>query len=243
MSRNRSHTKSRPQVTPDLLWSKFSLLQHALFWVLGIVIWWGLHFLASNFGAWTLPIWKYVSRIRFYLFTGDFNHEVIRGIFSGAIILLIITGIDLLIAKIKGERAATQILRNHYLLPRTNKQRVIAVVLGINAGIFEEIFFRGGVFFLLLFLSHSTIIAILITSAIFALLHASVQGWYSTLIIFFVGIVLNVMLLLTDSFYAPMLCHITINLGNLLVIPSFFEEDLPEIQKGSRPSDTTLLEP
>ena len=242
MTENNSTKSVRNRVTPDLLWSKYSIIQHVVFWVIALGIWWGLHYLARTREAWTIPLWQYLSRIRFYFFTGDFNHAAVRGILIGAAILFAITGFDWLVAKLKGDPPVTQILRNHYLLPRTPKQRFIAVVLGVNAGIFEELFFRGGVFFLLLLLTRSAIFSIVVTSAVFALLHTSVQGWYSTVLIFLVGIVLNLLLLLTDSFYAPIFCHITINLGNILVIPSFFEEHLPEIQKASAPSESSSLE-
>jgi len=231
MTKSEPHSNGRPQVTPDLLWSKFSIIQHIIFWIIAIALWWGLHWIASNYEPATVPIWQYVSRIKFYLFTADFNHAAILGILTGAVLLFLITGIDFIVAKLKNQPPTQQILRNHYLLPRNSKQRFIAVLLGVNAGIFEELFFRGGVFVFLLFLTNSAVFSILVTSALFALLHTSIQGWYSTLWIFLVGITLNVLLIVTGSFYASMFCHITINLGNLLVIPSFFEDELPQLRK------------
>ncbi len=228
---NHSHTNGRQHITPELLWSKFSVIQHIFFWLFAIAVWYGLHWLGSTHERWTIPVWRYVSRIRFYLFTADFNHAAIRGVIIGAALLFLITGVDYIVAKLKHQKPARQILRNYYLLPRTSKQRFIAVLLGINAGIFEELFFRGGVFILLLLLTGSTVFSLLITSAFFALLHTSIQGWYSTLWIFIVGLILNVLLIVTGSFYASMFCHITINLGNLLVVPSFFDEELPELRK------------
>jgi len=231
MANSDTHSNGNPKVTPDLLWSKFSVIQHIIFWIIGIALWWGLHWIASNYEPVTIRIWQYVSRIKFYLFTTDFNHAAVRGILVGSMLLALITGVDFIVAKFKNQTPAQQILRNHYLLPRNSKQRFIAVLLGVNAGIFEELFFRGGVFVFLLFISNSAVFSILVTSALFALLHTSVQGWYSTLWIFLVGITLNVLLIVTGSFYASMFCHITINLGNLLVIPSFFEDELPKLRQ------------
>lgn len=219
----------RDRISPEILWSKYSVIQHIVFWILAIAGWHALHWLGSHAERWTLQIWLYVARIRSYFFTGDFSGQVFLGALTGLGILAIILVVDVLTARIKGERPVRHILRNYQLLPRTTRQQLIAMVVGINAGIFEELFFRGAVFVLLLNIAGSTLIAVILTSLLFAVLHTPVQGWYSTVWIFVVGIVLNILLIRTDAFYAPILCHIIINAGNLFVIPALFEEELEEL--------------
>ncbi|MCF7803827.1 MAG: CPBP family intramembrane metalloprotease [Candidatus Marinimicrobia bacterium] len=219
----------RRDIPPELIWSKYSIIQHAIFWLLALGAWHGLHLLAGWKEQYTLPVWRYVSRVRFYFGTSDFERMVIIGVITGFVLLGFILLTDYLFALIKGHKPSREVLRNYYLLPRTNKQSLIAMLLGVNAGIFEEIFFRGGLYTLFYFLSGSVILGVVVTSAIFALLHAALQGLRSTIWIFAVGIVLNVMVLYTDTYIAAMACHITVNIGNLFLIPALFEEDLEEL--------------
>ncbi len=142
--------------------------------------------------------------------------------------LILILFSDYCIAWIKKEPPIKHILRNREILPRTRNQQYIALLIGVNAGVFEEIFFRGGLFILLSLLIGSPESAIIITAAMFALLHAPMQGWYSTAIIFLVGILLNVLLLSSGSYFTPMFCHITINIGNLFLVPAIFQDELAE---------------
>ncbi len=214
------------RISPEILWSKYSIIQHILFWIAGVLAWHGLHWLGGQVEDWTLSIWLYVARIRTYFYTGDFSGQVYLGVIAGLGILGAILIVDTLTARAQGHRPVRQILRNYQLLPRTGRQQRIAMIVGINAGVFEELLFRGGVFVLMLTLTGSTPIAVLITSVLFAVLHAPMQGWYSTLWIFLAGIVLNLLLIITGAFYAPVFCHIVINVGNLFVIPALFEEEL-----------------
>jgi|GEM_PF-1967998 len=214
---------TQPEITPELLWSKYSLIQHLLFWLIALGVWSSLHWLGSTQERFTIPIWRYVAQVQSYGFTGDLAGDAVRGVLSGAVILLLILGSDVVVARVKGQPAREQILRNSHLLPRSPRQQFIAFLVGTNAGIFEELFFRGGLFTLLSLLLRSPELAILVTAALFALLHAPVQGWYSTAWIFLVGVFLNLLLLYSGSYYAPIFCHVTVNLGNLFIIPAFFD--------------------
>lgn len=219
----------RHEITPELIWSKYSVLQHLIFWLMALGAWYGLHWLGSNTERFTLPVWRYVARVRFYFYTGDFQQMALLGALFGLVILGLILLVDVLIAKMSNQPPAHQILRNYYLLPRTNTQGFVALIVGINAGVFEEIFFRGGIFTLLFFLTNSVVTSIVITSAVFALLHAPMQGWLSTVWIFIIGILLNIIVLETGNYYAAMFCHITVNIGNLFLVPALFEEELEEL--------------
>jgi len=217
---------TREAINPDILWSKYSVIQHIIFWILALAAWKALYWAGGKYEHLTLQIWHYLTRFRFYFFTGNPQQTLLVGLITGIVVLGIILGLDYLIAKIKGDPPIRHILRNHSLLPRTGKQQFFAFIVSVNAGIFEELFFRGGIFTLILLLTHSTVSAVLFTSALFAVLHEPIQGWYSTLLIFFVGITLNLLMLITGDFYSAMACHIVINLGNLFLIPALFEDDL-----------------
>ena len=209
-----------------LIWSKYSVIQQLVFWILAIAAWHLLQWLGGTYPQFTIPIWRYTIRVRSYFYTGDFAGMVLLGLLAGAGILAVILVGDYLVAKIRNEPPLKHILRNRHILPRTSKQQHLALLIGVNAGVFEEIFFRGGIFAFLLFVFQSTELAILVTSVIFALLHAPLQGWYSSVLIFLVGVFLNLLMLYTGSYYAPIFCHILVNIGNLFIIPAFFEQKL-----------------
>ncbi|MEJ2050706.1 MAG: type II CAAX endopeptidase family protein, partial [Calditrichota bacterium] len=203
----QDHQPQRSEITPDLLWSRYALIQHLIFWLIALAGWYFLHWLGSTQEHLTIPIWRYIARVQSYTFTGDLPGDLILGILSGVLILLFILGSDTLVARFKHKSAKQYIMRNSHLLPQTPRQMFIALLAGTNAGIFEELFFRGGVFTLFLLLLHSTEVAILLTAGIFAVLHAPVQGWYSAGLIFLVGVILNLLLLYSGSYYTPILCH------------------------------------
>ncbi len=226
---SQDNKKPREQISPEILWSKYSVIQQLIFWLVGFAIWKGLNWLAASYESLTLPIWRYVSTVRYYTYAGDMQVMMLIGTISGVIILLLLMLTDYLIARSKGEKPSRHILRNHYLLPRTDKQRYIALFVGVNAGIFEELFFRGALYILFFILTGSVILGILFTAILFAILHAPIQGWYSSLWIFLVGIFLNILLLQTQSYYAPIFCHVIINMGNLFIIPALLEEELEDL--------------
>jgi len=230
----------RDEITPELIWSKYSVIQQIIFWLVVIAAWHGLQWIGSTYEQFTIPVWRYTARIQSFFYSGDFRGDVLHGIYWGAGVLLLVLLSDYLIAWIKKEPAIDHILRNREILPRTKKQQYIALLVGVNAGIFEEIFFRGGLFVLLSLLTGSPESAIIITAASFALLHAPMQGWYSTAIIFLVGILLNVLLLSSGSYFTPMFCHITINIGNLFFVPAIFQDELDqkEVENGDDTDST-----
>ncbi|MBS1271674.1 MAG: hypothetical protein MAGBODY4_00806 [Candidatus Marinimicrobia bacterium] len=230
----------RTKIPPELIWSKYSVIQSVVFWLLALGTWHGLHWLGSNYERFTLPVWRYVARVRYYFYTGDFERMVMLGLAVAAALLAGLLLTDYVIAKFKGIKTSRQILRNYYLLPRTNKQSFVAMLVGVNAGVFEEIFFRGGIFTLFFFLTNSAVLGILITSIIFALLHASLQGWLSAVWIFLFGVVLNILVLITETYIAAIVCHITINIANLFLVPAMFEEELEALlleKSGIPPED------
>jgi membrane protease YdiL (CAAX protease family) len=240
---SQDNNNPREHISPDLLWSKYSVIQQLIFWLVGLAAWHGLNWIGANYERFTLPIWRYVSTFRSYFFTGNMQGMILLGTICGLAILGLLVLTDYIIARSKNEKPAKHILRNYYLLPRTNKQRYIALFVGINAGIFEELFFRGALYILFFILTGSVVLGVLFTAILFAILHAPIQGWYSSLWIFMVGIFLNILILQTESYYASIFCHIVINIGNLFLIPAMLEEELEDlILHNSDSNDTSRLQ-
>jgi uncharacterized protein len=107
----------------------------------------------------------------------------------------------------------TAVQRLRLALPRTSSERLVWVGVSINAGIWEEIVFRG--FLPWYVVHHVTIFGFFVPfvwAAIFSLLLFSLahlyQGWGGVLGVGFVGMTLAVLYALTGNLFASILWHI-----------------------------------
>jgi uncharacterized protein len=107
-----------------------------------------------------------------------------------------------------------------YLLPVTRRERRWWVLVGITAGLCEEIVFRG---FLLYYLHTSPwkldlTLALLFSSAIFGLQHLY-QGAQGVVVTFVLGALFGLFFLLTGSLVFPILLHAATDLRLLVMLP------------------------
>ncbi len=92
-------------------------------------------------------------------------------------------------------------------IPQTREQLIWAIFqIGVIPGVCEEIFFRGGL--MGAWERRGTWKALFITSVLFALLHGSVYGLPTQLLM---GFVLGYIVILSDSLYAGMAFHTAFN--------------------------------
>lgn len=98
------------------------------------------------------------------------------------------------------------------LYSSTNNLPLLWIAVGISAPLFEEILFRGFFFEGLRNSTFSTLGAILLTSACWAIIHMQ-YGWFEIISIFFIGILLAIAKLKTKSLYVPIAMHMLMNLS------------------------------
>lgn len=79
--------------------------------------------------------------------------------------------------------------------------------------------FRGFIFIAVMNLWGTWIWAALILSALFGFLHAGLQGFWSTLWIFIVSVLLCYFVVLGKSIYFLILLHMIVNITNLFILP------------------------
>ncbi|MBD3274033.1 MAG: hypothetical protein GF372_01910, partial [Candidatus Marinimicrobia bacterium] len=84
---SQDNNNPREQISPDLLWSKYSLIQQLIFWLVGLAAWHGLNWIGANYERFTLPIWRYVSTFRSYFYTGNMQGMILLGTICGLAIL------------------------------------------------------------------------------------------------------------------------------------------------------------
>jgi uncharacterized protein len=97
------------------------------------------------------------------------------------------------------------------LLPRTAADRALFAVLSVSAGVCEEIAFRGFLLHALDTVTGSAILALLLSSGAFAVVHAYQQP-LGALRAGLLGALLAAPLLLGQPIYAPILAHVFLDL-------------------------------
>ncbi len=90
------------------------------------------------------------------------------------------------------------------------------VILG--APVTEELIFRGALFSAIVNTRLGRVGAVLISSALWALIHLSAAPWLYVGVIFIMGLVLGVLLLRFGSLWVTIACHAAWNMFNSLVI-------------------------
>lgn len=111
-----------------------------------------------------------------------------------------------LMAMADGREYVLQAVRNvDWLLPKTQRERKLWVVVSLHAGVFEELFFRGYMLALLNFMLPYWA-AVAISSVLFGLAHLY-QGSRGIIGTTVVGLVMIGLYLLSGSLWVPMLLH------------------------------------
>ncbi|MEA2077580.1 MAG: CPBP family intramembrane glutamic endopeptidase [Candidatus Marinimicrobia bacterium] len=150
--------------------------------------------------------------------------DLLWGSLTGIGLIVILSLLDVLVALISRVNIREWIHRTDHLLPVTAVQKRWALSISIVGSLQEEIMFRGFIFIALIPLWSHWIWTALLLSAVFSLLHASVQGFWSTLWIFIISVVLCMIVALGGSIYFVAIAHILINITNLFILPLFFKK-------------------
>lgn len=108
------------------------------------------------------------------------------------------------------------------LIPRNGRERLAALVLSLNAGYAEELFFRLALPLLLASVTGSAALGIAIAIAIFGLIHWY-QGWKGIVATALVGALLTLIYLQSGSLLRVMVTHAIIDVVGLVVRPMIAE--------------------
>lgn len=113
----------------------------------------------------------------------------------------------LAVANLMGVRESPVLRR---IVPRTTRQKLFFVGLSVNAGFFEELVFRGFLIDTLASATGMLVVAVLLSSVVFGLLHAyqHVAGAIRAAVL---GTLLAVPLLVTGSLVPSMIAHAAVD--------------------------------
>jgi membrane protease YdiL (CAAX protease family) len=121
------------------------------------------------------------------------------------------------VKKLSGDKLdkAMVTLKRIKIVPRTHAELILFLAVAVNAGIWEELFYRG---FLIWFLTPlaGVAAAVVMSSALFGIGHIY-QGWRGVLMTGFVGLVLGILYVLTASLWWVMAVHALIDIYGGLV--------------------------
>ncbi len=157
------------------------------------------------------------ARVLFNLPQGTWSTDMKIGIAIGIAINLTVVGL------IQRWRWRNMMSRLHGpiepMVPRNRREAVYALLLSLNAGFSEELFFRLALPLLLYQISGSLLFAFALSTLCFGLAHAY-QGWKGILATMAVGVLFVIIYLKTGSLFHIMLLHALIDIVAFFVRPA-----------------------
>ncbi|RKY54986.1 MAG: hypothetical protein DRP93_04255, partial [Candidatus Neomarinimicrobiota bacterium] len=110
--------------------------------------------------------------------------DLLWGVVAGIGLAIVLSFLDALVAVIGRKNVRKWLHRTDYMLPVTSVQKRWALRISLSGSVIEEIMFRGFIYMAIVPLWSHWIWAALLLSSVFSLLHAGVQGFWSTIWIF-----------------------------------------------------------
>ncbi len=215
--------ENKLNITPDQLWNIKGIIQQivmvALMAIIYIVI---VNYTGRSPGVHSgLENWLQNLHALFY------TNTLLRDMFVAPVMGVAIAGslffLDTAVGYILKKNIFNWIHRADYMLPGNKTERNWALRIAIMGSTVEEIMFRGFIFIAIVPIWTSWIWSALLLSAGFGLLHAGVQGFWSTLWIFIISLLLCFFIILGSSIYFVILLHMTINITNMFILPYFLK--------------------
>ena len=143
--------------------------------------------------------------------------ELLGGMVSGLAIAVV--AITVLSVRRGAQVQAVQLGDINALLPRNGAETLWTLLLSINAGVSEELFFRLTLPLLLALLTGNLVVAFAVAAAVFGFVHIY-QGWTGVLATGFLGLALSALYLASGSLIAAMAAHAILDLFGLVVRPT-----------------------
>ena len=156
-------------------------------------------------------------RVRTAIPFAEVGPELLGGMVAGVSISVVVA---VILAQRNARRAAAPMLGHvAALLPRNGAETAWAALIGVNAGVSEEVFFRLLLPLLLALVFGDAVLAFAVAGILFGLAHVY-QGWVGVLATFLLGLVLAGLYLVTGSLLAAITVHVLIDLMGLVVRPT-----------------------
>ena len=211
--------KRKKDIDPSMLWNSIGMYQQLIMFAILLIVYVSVFLIISRSSNPHPGMENWMNNLHSIFTSGHIIRDVLFGVILGVFAVAFTTLLDTVVAIFARVDLKEWMHRTDYLLPQTKIQKRWAWLISLSGSIQEEIMFRGFILLAIFPLWSHWIWASLILSAFFALLHASVQGFWSTLWVYLISVLLCAIIALGGSIYLAAVTHVTINVCNLFVIP------------------------
>ena len=218
---NEPQNENKLKILPDQLWNSLGMIQEAVM-LLFVYVLISIIIARSTTAHPGLENWMQSLQ---KLFIGQtILMDLVWGIVAGFAVAIVLSLLDAFVAVIGRKDVRKWVHRTDYMLPVTPVQKRWALSISLSGSVIEEIMFRGFIYMAIIPLWSHWIWAALLLSSVFSLLHAGVQGFWSTIWIFIISIILCYVISRGGSIYFVAMTHVIINITNLFILPFVFKK-------------------
>jgi len=221
---NEPQSENKMKITPEQLWNSLGMIQQAVMSIVLLFVYVLISIIIARSVSAHPGLENWMQNLQNLFHSDSILTDIVWGALAGLGMVLLLFVLDIIVAFIGRKDIREWIHRTDYMLPVTQIQKRWALSISLSGSIVEEIMFRGFIYMAIIPLWSHWIWAALLLSAVFSLLHAGVQGFWSTLWIFMISIFLCYFISQGGSIYFVAIAHVVINITNLLILPLFFKK-------------------
>ncbi|MCK4531085.1 MAG: CPBP family intramembrane metalloprotease [Candidatus Marinimicrobia bacterium] len=221
---NEPQSENKMKITPEQLWNSLGMIQQAVMSILLLFVYVLISIIIARSVSAHPGLENWMQNLQNLFHSDSILTDLVWGALAGLGMVLLLSVLDIIVAFIGRKNIREWIHRTDYMLPVTPIQKRWALSISLSGSIVEEIMFRGFIYMAIIPLWSHWIWAALLLSAVFSLLHAGVQGFWSTLWIFMISIFLCYFISQGGSIYFAAIAHVVINIANLFLLPLLFKK-------------------
>lgn len=221
---NEPQYENKMKITPGQLWNSLGMIQQAIMSILLLFVYVLISIIIARSASAHTGLENWMQNLKNLFRSDDILMNIVWGALTGLGLVIILSVLDVIVAIIGRKDIRKWLHRTDYMLPVTPLQKRWALSISFSGSVIEEIMFRGFIYMAIIPLWSHWIWAALLLSAVFSLLHAGVQGFWSTLWIFMISIFLCYFVSRGGSLYFAAMAHVVINVTNLFILPLLFKK-------------------
>ncbi|MCF7833240.1 MAG: CPBP family intramembrane metalloprotease [Candidatus Marinimicrobia bacterium] len=221
---NEPQHENRIEITPEQLWNVLGMIQQAVMLIILFFVYVVVSIIIARSASVHPGLVSWMQNLQNLFHSDNIPMDLVWGALAGFGLALFLSVLDTLVAVIGKKNVRQWLHRTDNMLPVTRVQKRWALSISLSGSIIEEIMFRGFIYMAIIPLWSHWIWAALLLSAVFSLLHAGVQGFWSTLWIFIISVFLCYFIAHGRSLYFVAMTHVIINISNLFILPLFFKK-------------------
>ncbi|MBW6458040.1 MAG: CPBP family intramembrane metalloprotease [FCB group bacterium] len=211
--------ENKLNIRPEQLWNAAAMIQQAVMMMVMIVVYTLVRIMVHSTPGKYTGIEHWLEQLHALFRLNTLPSDILLGAAAGFALAFVLLLLDAGVALIRKKNVKLWLHRSDYILPENKRQRRWALSVALVGSAVEELMFRGFIFLAILPLWNTWIWSALLLSAVFSLLHAAVQGLWSTIWIFIAGFLLCFFVVYGKSIYFIFFVHAMLNIANLFILP------------------------